>query len=106
MDDVRDRNSAEELRGHLVQVRSQEAAPLGPGEYYEHQILGLNVVTTGGEALGRVAEILETGANDVYVVHGPRGEILLPARKEVIQDINLEAGRMTVILLPGLLPDA
>jgi 16S rRNA processing protein RimM len=101
--DVRDRNAAELLRGQLVQIPHEEAVPLKPGEYYEHQIIGLHVTTTEGETLGQVVEVLATGANDVYVVQGPRGQVLLPARVEVVRSIDLEAGTMTVTLLPGLI---
>ena len=102
--DVRDRNGAEPLRGQLVQIAREEAVPLQAGQFYEHQIIGLSVVTADGHALGQVAEVLATGANDVYVVQGPRGEILLPARAEVVRAIDLDAGTMTVVLLPGLTP--
>jgi 16S rRNA processing protein RimM len=102
---VRDRNAAELLRGQLVQIERHDAVPLQPGEYYEHQIVGLNVVTAEGEPLGQIVEVIATGANDVYVVHGPRGEILLPARVEVVREIDLGAATMTVSLLPGLLPN-
>ena len=101
--DVRDRNAAELLRGQLVQIPHEEAVPLKPGEYYERQIIGLHVTTTEGEPLGQVVEVLATGANDVYVVQGPRGQVLLPARVEVVRSIDLEAGTMTVTLLPGLI---
>ena len=103
--DVRDRDAADALRGQLVQVAREDAAPLEPGQYYEHQIVGLNVITTEGKELGQVVEVLTTGANDVYVVQGRRGEVLLPARVEVVRKIDLDAGTMTVTLLPGLLPD-
>ncbi len=105
LSDVRDANAAEALRGQLVQIPSEEAVPLGPGEYYEHQLIGLNVVTTDGEPLGQVVEVMATGANDVYVVKGPRGEVLLPARAQVVRQIDLGAGEMKVSLLPGLLED-
>jgi 16S rRNA processing protein RimM len=101
--DVRDRNAAEMLRDQLVQIAREDATPLEPGQFYEYQIVGLNVITLGGEPLGQVVEVLSTGANDVYVVQGPRGEVLLPARAEVVQAIDLDAGTMTVTLLPGLL---
>jgi 16S rRNA processing protein RimM len=103
--DVRDRNTAAALRGYLVQIAREDAAELEPGQFYEHQILGLKVITTESELLGQVVQVLTTGANDVYVVHGPRGEVLLPARVEVVRKIDLDAGTMTVTLLPGLLPD-
>jgi 16S rRNA processing protein RimM len=72
------------------------------GEFYAREVIGLKVRTIEGEALGEVTEILVTGANDVYVVKGERGETLLPARVEVIKGIDVEAGTMTVELLPGL----
>jgi 16S rRNA processing protein RimM len=95
---------AEALRGSYLWVREADAVPLGPGEYYSHQIVGLEVFTTAGEPLGRVREILSTGANDVYIVEGPRGEILLPAIASVVKEIDVAAGRMRVELLEGLLP--
>ena len=100
--DVGDRNAAEMLRNQLVQIAREDATPLEPGQFYEYQIIGLNVVTTDGEPLGQVVEVLSTGANDVYIVQGPRGEVLLPARTEVVRAIDLDAGTMTVTLLPGL----
>ncbi|HZQ09878.1 MAG TPA: ribosome maturation factor RimM [Anaerolineae bacterium] len=96
--------SVAKLRGEIVQIPVEEAARLKKGQYYHHQIIGLNVVTETGEPIGTVAEILETGANDVYVVHTSEGkEILLPAIQSVIQAIDVENRTVTVTLLPGLL---
>lgn len=98
-------NQAETLRDQYLYVNPQDVPPLEPNTYYHYQLIGLQVVTLEGEVLGALDEILQTGANDVYVVHGARyGEILLPARREVIRQIDLERGVMTVQLLPGLLP--
>jgi 16S rRNA processing protein RimM len=103
--DCLDRNAAEAYRGQLVQIKTEQAAPLPPGRYYYHQILGLAAVTDAGEALGQVTEILETGANDVYVVTGPAGEeLLLPALKSVILQVDLEAKRLLVHVPDGLRP--
>ena len=60
---------------------------------------------TTHEQLGEVADIIETGANDVYIVNGPRGEILIPAIKDVLKRIDPHAGRMLVQPLPGMLPE-
>jgi 16S rRNA processing protein RimM len=98
-----DRNAADALRGMLVQIPVEEAVPLEEGEYYHHQLADVRVETEGGEWLGQLTEVLETGANDVYVVHGPQGEILLPAVKDVIREIDLESKHMIVRLLPGML---
>ena len=98
-----DRDAAEKLRGQLVQIPIEEAMPLGEDEYYVYQIVGLDVWTTEGEHLGRVSEVLFTGANDVYVVRGEKGEILIPAVEDVVLEIDLAGGRLTVELMEGLI---
>lgn len=100
--DCADRESADAYRGQIVQVRTSDAAPLPAGRYYHYQLIGLKAVTEEGEQLGEVAEVLETGANDVYVVKGPDGEILLPAVSSIVRKIDLEAGQMVVRLLEGM----
>jgi 16S rRNA processing protein RimM len=99
---IDDRDAAEELRGEWLQVPLADAIPLEEGEYFLYQLVGLTVVSDEGETLGKLVELLETGANYVFLVRGPRGDILLPDTKEVIQDIDFGNGRMTVHLLPGL----
>ena len=102
LDGIADRDAAEVLRGWLVQVPESESWRLPRGRFYWHQIIGLRVVTTDGEQIGTVSEILETGANDVYVVKGSAGERLLPAIKQVIIEIAPQRGEMVVSLIPGL----
>jgi len=97
-----DRNAADALRGALVQIAREDAVPLEEGEYYEHQIVGMTVVEQDGTLLGKVSEIISTGANDVYVVVGPEGELLLPAIESVILEIDLDADRMVVHMMEGL----
>jgi 16S rRNA processing protein RimM len=84
------------LRGRRVWVDREALPPLPEGELYHYELIGLDVVDEAGAPLGRLAEIIETGANDVYVVRGTAGELLLPAINEVILAIDLENGRMTV----------
>ncbi|MGN6758623.1 MAG: ribosome maturation factor RimM [Thermomicrobiales bacterium] len=84
------------LRGQTVWMALADAPRLPEGEYYHYQLLGLEVVDLEGRSLGRLAEILETGANDVYVVRGDQGELLLPAIAAVIREVDPEAGRMVV----------
>lgn len=91
------RNDAEALRGTVVRIDRSQAAPLGEDEYYHFEILGLRVVDETGNGLGTVVEILETGANDVYVVQRPDGsELLLPAIRSVILEVDLERQRLVV----------
>ncbi|MSP11857.1 MAG: 16S rRNA processing protein RimM [Chloroflexi bacterium] len=97
-----DRDAVEELRGALLQIPVEEAVPLPPGEYYIYQILGLEVVTDTGEILGRIGEIIPGGANDIYVVDTPDGELLLPTIPDVVLNVDLAQGRLLVHLLPGL----
>ncbi len=98
-----DRTGAEELRGQLVQIPTEEAVPLEEGEYYDFQLIGVKVEAESGESLGQVVEVLKTGANDVYIVRGSWGEVLLPAVKDVVLKLDIEARQMVVHLLPGLL---
>lgn len=99
-----DRTAAEALRNCLVEVAREEAVPLAEGEYYHFQLIGVQVITEAGEPLGEIVEVLDTpGANDVYVVQGPRGELLLPGIREVVRTLDLAQRQMVVHLLPGLL---
>ncbi|HWQ83920.1 MAG TPA: ribosome maturation factor RimM [Anaerolineales bacterium] len=93
-----------ELRNKLLFVRADDRPPLPEGEYYHHQIIGLQAVDEQGDLLGRVTDIIFTGSNDVYIVQPESGpEILLPATEEVILAIDLEQGLIRVHLIPGLL---
>ena len=95
--------SAAEFADCYLEVPQREAFPLPPGQYYRFQIIGLQVWTTSGDCLGRVADVLPTGSNDVYVVHGERGETLIPAIEAVIKEVDLEKGRLTIEPIAGLL---
>jgi 16S rRNA processing protein RimM len=95
---VDDRTLAEGLRGNYLEVESSEAQALPDGSYYHWQLIGLEVVDVGGRGLGRLTDVLDYPANDVYVVTGGVDEILVPALAEVIRTIDLEGGRMVVDL--------
>lgn len=98
--------TAGELRNLIAYVPSKDRPPLEEGEYYHHQLLGLKVYDEEETFLGKLTQILETGANDVLVVQPEGGsEILLPALESVILEVNLEEGKMRVHVLPGLLSD-
>ncbi len=99
---VDSRDDADRLRGLTLYVPDQEAVVLDDGSYFWYQIIGLKVESTQGEALGTIAEIIQTGSNDVYVVKSDSGELLLPAIHDVVRDVNLEHGVITVELIDGL----
>jgi len=90
------------LVGKEVFIKRDVLPDLEEGEYYWVDLLGMSVETQEGKHIGRVKEIFSTGANDVYVVSGQRGEILLPATGEVIQDVDRERGVIKVFRKDGL----
>ncbi|TDA65641.1 MAG: 16S rRNA processing protein RimM [Clostridia bacterium] len=102
---VSDREAAATLRGGLIEIPPEEVVPLPEGHYYVFQLVGLPVYTVEGELLGRLKDVLSTGANDVYVVADDRTnkEILLPAIREVIKEVDLDGEKMIIDPLPGLL---
>lgn len=103
LDNVADRTAADALRGQLLTVPEADAEPLQDGAYYHFQIMGVPVRTVDGEDLGRIAEIIATGANDVYVVRlEGRRDILIPAMEDVVLSVDLEGDGMTVQLPDGL----
>jgi 16S rRNA processing protein RimM len=106
LEGIDSRDDADAMRSKYIFVPLKDAVPLEANEVYLFQIIGLEVQTTQGEVLGRLVDVIETGANDVYVVQNEKyGEVLLPAIPSVILNINVEAGTMTVELPEGLLSD-
>ncbi|MBX7213641.1 MAG: ribosome maturation factor RimM [Thermoflexales bacterium] len=101
-DGVDTRNDAEALRGARIHVRTSDLPRLDAGEYYAHDLIGLRVIDVAGAEIGELADVLATGANDVYVVRSADGERLLPAIESVVRAIDLAAGTMTVIIPEGL----
>ena len=100
---IDDRQVAKErLVGRLLAVSRTEVPPAGADESYHFELIGLRVVRTDGVPVGTLESILETGANDVYVVRGPGGEVLIPATRAVIAEVDVAAGRMLVRPVAGL----
>jgi 16S rRNA processing protein RimM len=96
-EEIGDRTEVSTLTNSLVYVKTGQLPPLGEGEYYFHELIGLNVYTQDGEYLGILMEILETGANDVYLVQNDAGEeILIPAIDQSILEIDLNQEKMVV----------
>ena len=91
-------------RNEYLQVPEADLAALAEGEYYRYELIGLRVVSTEGEELGEIAEVLERPANDVFVVRGPKGEALIPAVEEIVREVDVEGGVVTIEVVPGLLP--
>lgn len=104
LEGINDANAAESLRGLDLQIPLSELAKLPPDSYYQHDILGLQVLTLAGRNLGHIVDIIVTGSNDVYVIKAPAGQqILIPAIKDVVKQIDLIHRTMHIDPLPGLL---
>lgn len=101
--EISDIDQVPPLVGSEICLYRSQLPQLEEDEYYWCDLIGLEVATVDGEVLGSIAEIFETGSNDVYVVRGGKREYLIPAVSAVIGSIDLEGGRMLVTPLEGLL---
>jgi 16S rRNA processing protein RimM len=99
---VDDKEAALPYRDSFVMVR-RESIPLGSGEFFFDELIGLSVLTTDGTVLGEVTDIIETGSNDVYVVRGSVREYLIPAIRDVVKGIDREGGKILIEVMEGLL---
>jgi 16S rRNA processing protein RimM len=103
VDAVTDRDAAQAMRGAELFIPIGEIMPLPAHTYYRDQIIGLRVETTSGEPLGTITDILITGSNDVYVAKDEQREVLIPALKDIVREVDLEGGRMVIEPVDGLL---
>lgn len=94
---------ARALNGWFVKVPREEVVPLPEGRYYRYELIGMEVLSEGGEKLGAIVDIFETGSNDVYVMKRGSQEVYLPATKEVIKRIDRKAKQMVIHLMDGLM---
>ena len=92
------RETAAQLTKKLLYVDRSEVVPLQKGQYYTFDIIGLEAFNEAGESLGLVTDVLQTGSNDVYVASPEDGgqQLLIPALRKVVKEIDLAAGRMVV----------
>lgn len=97
-------NDVEKYKGAKLLVPREKAVKLQKDEYFVADLIGMQVVTEDGEPFGRLKNVLETGANDVYVVETTEGkEVLLPAIRECVLQVDMEKGVITVHIMDGLL---
>ena len=104
--DINDANFVETLRRCELQIPLSDLSILPPDSYYQHDILGLHVVTLTGQEVGVISDIMVTGGNDVYVLKAEDAkQVLIPAIKDVIKQIDLVRQVMYIDPMPGLLDD-
>ena len=100
---IDDINDVEKYRKAGIYVTRENAIPLGENEYFIADLIGLRVISDEEEELGVIDDVLQTGANDVYIVKKEQTpDLLIPAIKDCIKNVNIEEGTMIVHLLPGL----
>ena len=105
-EEIDGRTEAEALRGSVLLVPQESAPPIEDGDrFWVHQVVGLRVVTDRGQDLGRVKDVLSAPGNDVWVVDTQDGEMLIPAIRDVVSEVDLAGGRLTVREVPGLTVD-
>ena len=101
---IEDANAAETLRNFELSIPVGQLAKLPPDSYYQHDILGLQVSTLSGRSIGPIVDIILTGSNDVYIIKGSDGnQILIPAIKDVIKQVDLIRRMMYIEPIAGLL---
>jgi 16S rRNA processing protein RimM len=100
---VDSRDEVTPLRGKYLLIHDEHEAPLPPGEYYEHHIVGCRVADSRGIDLGRVTEILPMPAQDVYVIKNGEKTWWLPAARALFESIDIEKKLITIRMIDGLL---
>lgn len=97
-------NDVERYKRCELFVERENAVPLEEGEYFVADMIGMDVQTDDGVLFGTLKDVIETGANDVYAIASPvHGEVLVPAIRECVLDIDIEQGMMTIHLMEGLI---
>ncbi|MBA4423468.1 MAG: 16S rRNA processing protein RimM [Syntrophus sp. (in: bacteria)] len=99
---IENTDAASKLVGSSIWMPLEKIKKLPDGEYYWHDIIGLEVFTEEGRILGRIESVFPTGSNDVYVCRGSEKEILLPAIDDVVRKIDMDHRMMVVRLMKGL----
>jgi len=95
--EIPDMNHAEKLKNSFIQVKQEDLVELEKGQYYIFKLIGLSVFNEENELLGEIKDVIKTGANDVYVIKDNEGnEMLVPAIKDVVKDINLEEKKVVI----------
>jgi 16S rRNA processing protein RimM len=100
--EVSDMNAALALKGALLKIDRDQVVPLPQDHYYFFEIIGLSVYEENGEFLGEIVDIQQTGSNDIYLVRKNGKDLLIPALKTVVRQVDLVQKRITVALMPGL----
>lgn len=88
--------------GMLIEAEGVELPPLGKDQYYIHDIIGLDVIASSGETLGKISDVLSFPANDVYVMDYAGKECMIPAIADIVKEINIDSGYIKIEVMEGL----
>lgn len=103
LEGVNDRNTAETLTRSIIAIPDEKGLPLEEGEYYVRDLIGLKVEDKNGERVGILSKVLNTNANDVYVIDTDDGDsFMVPAVKSVVLSVSMEDKKMTIHMMEGL----
>lgn len=102
---VEDRDQAEEIYGWELHIDKVDLPELPADSYYNFQVIGLEVRTKDNAVLGKIEEVLDTGANDVFVVRHKDREILIPVIGQVVTKLAIKEGFVEIDPIPGLIPE-
>jgi len=96
LEGVTDRNAAEAFRETVIAIKPEQLPSLAKDEYYWSDLIGLDVATVDGVSFGKVTEMMQTGANDVIIVNGDRERLIPFLQKDVVKEVDIQAGKITV----------
>ena len=105
-EEVDSRNTAEKLKGCRLLLPDNQLRPLESSEVFVHQLIGCSVEDKSGRFLGKISEILETGANNVYEVLNGKSRFMIPDVPHVVLELNIKSRLMTIDTIPGLIEEA
>lgn len=103
LEDINDMESAEGFKGTYISIPEDQLGKLPENSYYLFDLDGMDVYSSNGEYLGKISEIYQTGANDVYEVKNKKGSFLIPAIKDVVKSVNVQDKKMIIDVIEGLL---
>ncbi|GGA92242.1 ribosome maturation factor RimM [Ornithinibacillus halotolerans] len=97
-------NDVEHFKGSLLKISESQLTELEENEFYYHEIIGCEVMTSDGEVIGKIKEILSPGANDVWVVQRPKGkDLLIPYIADVVTEVDVKQKQVVIVPMEGLL---
>ncbi|HEQ99567.1 MAG TPA: 16S rRNA processing protein RimM [candidate division Zixibacteria bacterium] len=101
-EEINDRDEAQRLRNSYIEVEKSEVFKLPEGNYYQFELIGLEVEDSVQGYLGRIDDVWEYPTNDILVIRSDRGRLLIPAIKEIVRKVDLKNNKLEVTLLPGM----